>query len=86
MTSKKDNFKTLKGNFEFEKDYNLYESMSNIEKLIYSIYLSIYICYYLRLTNKNLRYELINRINDIKFNAGHPKFTFADFTKMEQEF
>ena len=86
LTSKKDNFKTLKGNFEFEKDYNLYESMSNIEKLIYSIYLSIYICYYLRLTNKNLRYELINRINDIKFNAGHPKFTFADFTKMEQEF
>ena len=86
LTTKKKNSQKLKENLIFEKDYNFYESMSNTDKMGYSIYLSIYICYYLRLTNKNLRKELMKKINDIKFNGIYLKYLFADVTHIEKEF
>ena len=42
-------------------------SLSQIEIYYYSINLSLYICYYLRLPDKGTRKELENRINELKF-------------------
>ena len=86
LTFKQNNIQKLKGIFEFEKEYNFYGKMTNVDKLKYSIYLSIYICYFLRLTNKNLRYDFLYKTSKATTNVGNSKYTFADITKLEQEF
>ena len=67
-----EDFSDLKDTFYKNlKDYDIYK---------YSINLSIYICYYLRLTNKNYREEFSFKMNGIF------KFDFEEFPKNEQKY
>ena len=80
LRNKKNLLLNMNQNENFEKidinlsDYDIYE---------YSINLSIFVCYYLRLTNKDYRDELATILNkhfDIK------DFDFKEIPKKEQEF
>ena len=65
LSFKKRNSEKLKESLELEKEYSIYQSLSETDLLIYSINLSIFICYYLRITNKALRDNLLKRLNKI---------------------
>ena len=58
LSYKKNNSDSLMENLELEKEYTIYKSLTETDLVIYSINLSIYICYYLRITNKKSRSEL----------------------------
>ena len=66
-----------------------YQSLTNFMLQIYSINLSIFMCYYLRLTNKNLRNELAQKLNGIFKKAFPENENFKDFLyipKLEENF
>ena len=66
-----------------------YQSLTNFMLQIYSINLSIFMCYYLRLTNKNLRNELAQKLNGIIKKAFPENENFKDFLyipKLEENF
>ena len=65
LSFKKKNSEKLRESLELEKEINIYESLTEIDLLIYSINLSIFICYYLRITNKTLRDNLLKILNGI---------------------
>ena len=64
-----------------DKDFK-YEKLSKFELQIYSINLSIFICYYLRLTNKSLRKQLVNKLDVIFQKLSNDKYKFEDFLKL----
>jgi hypothetical protein len=72
---KKENYKIL--NLKNEK-FN-YEKLTKFELQIYSINLSVFMCYYLRLTNKDLRKQLADKLNEIFQRASTDKYKFKDF-------
>ena len=86
LAYKKNNSEILMESLELEKEYSVYKSLSEIELLISSINLSIYICYYLRITNKNLRDKLVKLLND--YLSSYPdKFNnFLYIPNLEQKF
>ena len=88
LSYKKNNAEKLMDTLELEKEYSYYQSFTELDIIIYSINLSIYICYYLRLTQKELRDELVEKLNDILHNneisSKHTEFLFI--IKLEQEF
>ena len=53
-----------------------YHNLTEFDLHIYAINLSIYICYYLRISNKDLREEFVKKINEI--------FIFKDFLKLPE--
>ena len=85
---KKNKSKLLKESLELEKEYNFYKSLSELEILVCSINLSIYICYYLRITNYNLRDKLCQYLNEILISSKIPNITnnFILISALEQNF
>ena len=74
---KKENYTELE--LQKETEFN-YKNLSKYELQIYSINLSIYMCYYLRLTNKTLRDELVTKLNKIfKSISNNNNKKFPDF-------
>ena len=65
LSFKNRNSEKLRESLELEKEINIYQSLTEIDLLIYSINLSIFICYYLRITNKALRDNLLKILNKI---------------------
>ena len=61
----------------FEDDYDFYKNLDDYSMQVYAINLSIFVCYYLRVTNKERRNELRNRMNAI-FNNFDKKFESKD--------
>ena len=57
-----------------------YKNLTDIAIYKYSINLSVYVCYYLRLTKKEFRDELSTKMNK------HFGFNFKDIPKKEQEY
>jgi hypothetical protein len=53
-----------------------YSNLNELEFQLYSINLAIYICYYLRISDKDLRKNFVKEINEI--------FIFKDFLKLPQ--
>ena len=84
-----------KKNVEEEKDKqilnkeeeNFYQNLGHFESQIYSINLSIFLCYYLRITEKELRDEFVKEINKIFQNdeLGQKK-KFLEIPKREEQF
>ena len=60
--------------------FAIYENLENYDIYKYAINLSVYICYYLRLTNKTLR-EDFSKIMSERFH-----FDFEEIPKIEQQF
>ena len=82
LSLKKNNVNTLMENLEFEKEYSFYQSLNETNIIINAINLSIYICYYLRISNKELKIKLCEKLNEIS-----PEIPdFLEIPKMEQEY
>ena len=64
LTNKKNHSEKLMESLQLEKEYSIYQSLTEIDLLIYSINLSIYICYYLRIVNKTMRDQLKKILTD----------------------
>ena len=88
LTYKKNNAENLMETLELEKEYTLYQSLSELDILIYAINLSIYICYYLRLTKKKDRDELLIILNGLLQSPENPFKTndFLFIINLEKEF
>ena len=82
LSLKKNNVNTLMENLEFEKEYSFYQSLNETNIIINAINLSIYICYYLRISNKELKNKLCEKLNEIS-----PEIPdFLEIPKLEQEY
>ena len=88
LTFKRNNSNKLFETLELEKEYSFYQSLSDLEILVYAIDLSIYICYYLRITRKELRDQLMNELNVIlTSNEISSKYKdFLSIVNIEQEY
>ena len=88
ISFKKQNSENLMETLNLEKEYRIYQSLSKVDIIIYSIILSIYICYYLRITNKDLRNSLCLELNELlTFNGESQKYkNFLYFPQLEQKF
>jgi len=82
LKNKKENLMELvKKQFE-DKVYTFkYEELTEFEYFIYSINLSIFICYYLRVSKKKLRKDLLDKLNKI-FIYGN----FLELPEIEERF
>ena len=67
---------------ELNEDEFPYKKLTKYEIQIYSINLSIFMCYYLRLTNEKLRNELVIKLNKIFQGISDDKYKFKDFLKL----
>ena len=82
LSLKKNNANILMENLEFEKELSFYQSLSETNIIINAINLSIYICYYLRISNKELKIKLCEKLNEVS-----PEITdFLEIPKFEQEY
>ena len=68
--------KNDKNSFEEDEIINYYNSKTLVEIFYYAINLSLFICYYLRLPDKESRKELENSLNEHKY------FSEGDFLKI----
>ena len=64
--------------YEKESDNNYYKNLDDYKMQVYAINLSIYVCYYLRLTHKKNREGLYKIFNKI-FNEFSSEFKIKDF-------
>jgi hypothetical protein len=65
LNFKRNNSYKLLQTLALEKEYSFYHSLTDLEILIYSVDLSIYTCYYLRITKNDLRNTLEKQLNEI---------------------
>ena len=81
-------YENLSDNFELEKEIQFSNSFKPYNIIISSIYLSIYICYYLRLTDKELRKQLYDILNKKLYNKNNNLLEndFLFICKAEQDF
>ena len=87
LSYKKNNSDSLMENLELEKEYTIYKSLTETDLVMYSINLSIYICYYLRITNKNSRSELKTLLNQLMSKDFAQKYNdFLYIPNLEQKF
>ena len=80
LRKKKELFTKINQNEVFEQLDRAYKNMTQYEIYKYSINLSVYVCYYLRLTRKEFRDELATKMNK------HFGFDFKKMPKKEQEY
>ena len=86
---KKNNAEKLMDTLELESDYTFYQSKNELDIIIFSINLSIYLCYYLRITKKESRDDLEKELNKILSSydiSKHEDFNFLKIVNREQEF
>ena len=82
LSFKKNNANTLMENLDFEKEYSYYQSLNETNLIINAVILSIYICYYLRISNKDLKIKLCDILNGISTEITD----FLEIPKLEQEY
>ena len=72
----------------YEEDSEFYKKLDDYSTQIYAMNLSIFVCYYLRITNKEQRNELNQRLNDIlnKFEGNVKIKDFLDLPLKEEKF
>ena len=84
-----------KKNIEEEKEKEIidkeeelfYQSLDHFESQIYSVNLSIFLCYYLRITNRNTRIQFVKEINLIFKNPEiKQKKDFLEIPRKEEQF
>ena len=84
------NYLTKRKNFYTDEyqlygdDYDFYKKLDDYSIQIYAINLSIFVCYYLRVTNKERRDELRKKLNDI-FKKYYKNFESKDFLDLPLE-
>ena len=82
LIDRKNKKRIIEKDNEIEKIYNFYSKINEIELFYCALYLSLYICYYLRLPDKNTRQELsllINKENKEKYFS----YDFLEIPEME---
>ena len=62
----------------YEEDSEFYKKLDNYSMQVYAINLSVFVCYYLRITSKDQRKELNQKLNKI-FNQFDHNFKSEDF-------
>ena len=82
LLERKQKRKIIEKDFELDEIYNFYSSKSEMEIFYYALNLSLYICYYLRLPDKNTRLELASLINEKKYF----QYNFLRIPEMELNF
>ena len=85
LKSKNELYSEENQNELFEEDYKFYINLDEFSIQLYSINLSIFICYYLRITIKEHRKELNQKMNDI-LNKNGINFDFLDLPLKEEKF
>ena len=87
LNRKKDIIEKEKNKQLEDEDNNFYLNLDDYSIQVYSINLSIFVCYYLRITDKSLRNALIDRMNKIfqKFNDFN-NINFIDLPIKEENF
>ena len=64
-----------------EPDKEFYQNLDEFSLQVYAINLSVFICYYLRITNKDFRKQLLDKMNKI-LNAFSDTFKKVDFLEL----
>ena len=82
LKNKKENLFELINN-RIEKE--IYEKITEFDYQIYAVNLSIFICYYLRISNKNIRKELLRKLN-VKFKLIYKERDFLQLPEIEEQF
>ena len=67
LLERKHNKRVIENDIELDEIYNFYSNKNESEIFYFSLNLSLYICYYLRLPNKESRQELTLLINSKKY-------------------
>ena len=67
LLKRKNGRKIIENDIEIEEIYNFYANKNEYEIFYFALNLSLYICYYLRLPNKDSRQELSTLINSKKY-------------------
>ena len=80
LRQKRKIFSNLDQKENFEQIDMFYTNLTDYDIYKYSINLSVYVCYYLRLTKKKFRDEFSNNMNK------HFNFDFIEMPKREQQF
>jgi len=80
-------FKDYKNQLKYE-DKNFYCNLDDYKIQVFGIYLSIYICYYLKIKEKERRYDLCHRMNELlkKFDKFFENIDFLYLPKKEELF
>ena len=88
LTYKRDNAENMMETLELEKEYSIYQSLTELNIVLYSINLSIYICYYLRITKKELREDLLKQLDDLikSYENSLKQENFLYIIELEQNF
>ena len=88
LNSKKKFYLNENKNEIYGEDSNFYKKLDDYSIMIYSINLSIFVCYYLRITSKEQRKELNQKLNIIfnKFEKNSKLNDFLDLPLKEEKF
>ena len=69
-------------------DFNFYQNLDEYSLQVYAINLSIFVCYYLRITDKGYRETMLNKLDKKfkQFNQSFNKINFIDLPLKEENF
>ena len=82
LKKRKEIYETEKKNLQFDVAQNdFYLNLNDYHMQVYAINLSVFVCYYLRITNKDKRHELYLIMNKL-FTGFSPEFNQKDFLEL----
>ena len=88
LNLKKDFYKNQGQNELYDEDSKFYKNLDNYSMQVYSLNLSIFMCYYLRITSKEQRKELEQKLNNIlaKYEKKTKLKNFLELPLKEEKF
>ena len=88
LNKRKEIYANEKNNQFYEEDIEFYNNLDDYLMQVYGINLSIFVCYYLKITDKDQRNGLHQRLNEIfkKFDNSFEDKDFLDLPKKEELF
>ena len=87
--NKRKDFINNEKSYQFnENDKEFYQNLDDFSLQVYAINLSVFVCYYLRITNKEYRKQLLDKMNKIlnNFNDTSKKIDFLELPLKEEKF
>ena len=69
----------------FGNEKNMTNIIDSYQKMLYSLNISLYLCYYLRLNDKNARNKLVKDLNDYFPNKNFIKFPESEIKKITEQ-